>query len=387
MLVSLLVAAASLCADVESKIHLTGPLPWLDLSKDTQRHTIIAQGTDVVYQGHPTTVMLPDGKTIYAVWTYDHGGECGPMKRSDDGGKTWSKLLDVPESWRSVKNCPTIYRLPDPSGKHRLVVFAGNGPADKSVNKGPDSHMYRAYSEDDGLTWSEMAKTNLIGGVMPFTTIVPIEGGRALLGMCNIRRPGETEEAKSNVVVQSISLDGGLTWGEWRIVLNLPGLKPCEPWLVRSPDGKTLLCMIRENAERVSLMMTSTDEGSSWSKATPMPAGLFGDRHVAKYTADGRLAVFFRDTGKGSPTRSHFIAWIGTFDDIIAGRPGQYRLKLLHSYKGGDCGYPAVEVLPDDTLLATTYVKYRPGPERNSVVAVRLKLSEFDSLFAKVAKP
>jgi hypothetical protein len=127
-------------------------------------------------------------------------------------------------------------------------------------------------------------------------------------------------------------------------------------------------------------MITSVDEGKTWSEAKPLPSGLYGDRHVAKFAPDGRLVVFFRDTGKGSPTRSHFIAWVGTYEDIVSGKDGQYRIKLLHSYKGGDCGYPGVELLPDGTWVATSYVKYREGPERNSVVSVRFKLSETDAI-------
>jgi len=78
-------------------------LPTVDLSHDTHRHVIIAQGTAAVYQGHPTTLLLPDGMTMFCVWTLNHGGPCGPMKRSDDGGKTWSKLLPVPDNWREAK--------------------------------------------------------------------------------------------------------------------------------------------------------------------------------------------------------------------------------------------------------------------------------------------
>ena len=36
-------------------------------------------------------------------------------------------------------------------------------------------------------------------------------------------------------------------------------------------------------------------------------------------------------------------------------------------------------LLPDGTFVATTYVKYRPGPEQNSVVCVRFTLEEMDS--------
>ena len=43
-------------------------LPVVDLSGDTNRQVVIAAGTGKVYQGHPTTLLMPDGKTIFAVW-------------------------------------------------------------------------------------------------------------------------------------------------------------------------------------------------------------------------------------------------------------------------------------------------------------------------------
>jgi len=43
-----------------------------------------------------------------------------------------------------------------------------------------------------------------------------------------------------------------------------------------------------------------------------------------------------------------------------------------------DCGYAGLEVLPDGTFVATTYIKYTPGPEQNSIVSVRFELSELD---------
>jgi hypothetical protein len=348
--------------------------PTVDLSGDVSRHVIVAQGTAEVYQGHPTTVLLPDGRTMFCVWTIGHGGPCGPMKRSDDGGRTWSELLPVPANWSTTRNCPAIYRLSDPQGNARLVVFAGTG-------SGGD--MHQSHSVDDGKTWTPMQGNGLVA-VMPFCTIAPIEGGKKLLGLTNIRRPGETKESRSNVLAQSVSTDGGLTWVPWRVILDLPGLKPCEPWVVRSPDGRQLLCLIRENEKRVALSMTSDDEGRTWSPSKPLPPGLFGDRHVARYAPDGRLVVCFRDTGgaHGSPTSTHFMAWVGRYEDIVSGRDGQYRVKLLHSYKGGDNGYPGVELLPDGTFAATTYIKYRAGPEKNSVVSVRFRLAETDQLAA-----
>jgi hypothetical protein len=350
-------------------------IPTVDISGDDARQTVIAAGTPEVYQGHPTTVLMPDGTTIFCVWTYNHGGECGPLAKSSDGGRTWSGLLPVHPSWKDARNCPAIYRLTAPDGTARLVVFA--------MTKSRE--ICRSFSEDDGETWSPMESIGGTKVVMPICTIIPLADGR-LLGMTNARR-ADDPDPYSNNVIQSISEDGGLTWGEFRVVCDLPGLKPCEPCLIRSPDGKQLLCLLRQNTREFnSMMMTSDDEGKTWSEAVELPASLTGDRHTARYLPDGRLVVVFRDVARKSPSYNHFAGWVGTYDDIVNGREGQYRVKLLHSHAGMDVGYPGLELLPDGTLVATTYVKYRPGEAKHSVVCTRFTISELDALAAKAAK-
>lgn len=348
---------------------LHAALPVLDLSQETSRHVIISQGTAEVYQGHPTTLLMPDGKTVFCVWTHGHGGTAGPLKRSDDGGKTWSEELPVPENWWKVKNCPAIYRLTDPKGVTRLIVYAGQGP---------DGTMQQSVSTDEGKTWSPMQSNGLVC-VMPFCTIMPVDGGKKLIGLSNIRRPGETKDKRSNVVTQSESTDGGLTWRPWRILVDLGDLKPCEPEVIRSPDRKQLLCLIRENIRtEPAHFITSDDEGKTWSEVKALPLGLHGDRHKAVYAKDGRLVIAFRDTGLKSPTKNHFVAWVGRYEDIVSGKDGEYKIKLLHSHKASDCGYPGLELLPDSTVVATTYIKYGEGPEQNSVVSTRFTLAETD---------
>jgi len=66
-------------------------------------------------------------------------------------------------------------------------------------------------------------------------------------------------------------------------------------------------------------------------------------------------------------------------DDIVAGREGQYRARLMVNHKGLDCAYPGVEVLPDGTFVVTTYGHWSEG-EEPYVVSVRLKLTELDDL-------
>ena len=361
-----------------------GSLPVVDLSEETDRHVIVAQGTPGLYQGHPTTLLLPDGKTMYCVWTTWHGGPCGPLKRSDDGGLTWSELLPVPENWKTTRNCPMLHRLTDPQGVTRLFVFAGQGPG--GTRQPDNGTMHSSYSLDDGKTWTPMESVGL-ECVTAFSSIVPVEGGKKLIGLTNIRRPGETKDPWSNVLAQSESTDGGLTWSPWRVIVDLGKQKVCEPEVIRSPNGKQLLCLLRENFPHIpSHFITSDDEGRTWSAVRDLPPGLDGDRHQAIYLPDGRLVVAFRDMGDDSPTREHFVAWVGRYEDIVGGRDGDYKIKLLHSHKGSDCGYPGLELLPDGTIVATTYVKYRPGPELNSVVSTRFKIAETDALARQAAK-
>jgi hypothetical protein len=208
---------------------------------------------------------------------------------------------------------------------------------------------------------------------MPFTSVIRLKDGR-YMGGWNWQRGTWI----------SISADGGLTWGPQRSIARaneqFPGAWPCEPAFVRSPDGQEIACLMRENSRRyMSMVMFSRDEGATWSEMRELPRELTGDRHQPRYAPDGRLVIPMRDTAPASPTRGHFVAWIGTYEDIAGGRPGQYRVKLLHSHAGSDCGYPGLELLPDDTLVATTYIKYRPGPEKQSVASVRFKLFEIDA--------
>ena len=40
-------------------------IPMLDISKEVERHVIVAQGTAESYKGHPTTHLMTDGRTMF----------------------------------------------------------------------------------------------------------------------------------------------------------------------------------------------------------------------------------------------------------------------------------------------------------------------------------
>lgn len=349
-------------------------LPFVDLSQDTHRHAVIAEGTKATYQGHPTTLLMPDGKTIYCVWCINHGGSAGPMARSRDGGLTWTRLDEtLPPGFSTHQNCPSIYRMLDPSGQPRLWVFS----AALGTRKGPG--MPSIMSEDDGETWTEMPPLGF-PCVMTFSSIVRLRDGR-YLGLYHKGPDGRDRSPLK--VYQTITADGGFSWSKPMVVAEVADKNPCEPFVFRAPDGKELCCLMRENGRTgLSLVMFSQDEGNTWSEPVETPWGLSGDRHIGVQTTDGRMVVAFRDMAPESPTKGHFVAWVGQYEDIKNDRPGQYRIKLLHSHaqRTSDCGYPGLEILADGTIVATTYVKYLPGEQKHSVVSTRFSLKETDAL-------
>jgi len=361
-------------------------IPAVDISSQTKRHVIVAKGTEREWNGHPTTVLMPDGKTIFCVWqgrrdrSRKHGAPVGYMKRSDDGGKTWSDYVELPANWRRIgRGSPTIHRLVDGRGKARLFVFCRD--------EGRTTFL-QGVSEDGGRTWSELRPIGLAqaeaGPITGWTAPITILEGTAPDG----RRKHLMwyERTRDNrpqpgVIWQSASYDGGVTWGESKPVVDKAGA--AEPACLRSPDGKQLLLLIREqNRKMNSLMATSDDEGETWSAPRELPLALTGDRHLPRYAPDGRLVVVLRPVPPGkSKTLSaypdgYFTAWVGRYEDIVEGREGDFLVQLLRSHRGADHTYPGLEVLPDGTFVATTYIQYRRGAELQSIVSVRFRLDE-----------
>jgi hypothetical protein len=99
-------------------------IPLIDLNNDTAGQIIIDR-QEGQYLGHVTTVILENGKTIIAVYPKGHGRGGISMKRSEDGGYTWSDRLSVPDSWYTSLEIPTIHRTIDSSGTKRLILFSG----------------------------------------------------------------------------------------------------------------------------------------------------------------------------------------------------------------------------------------------------------------------
>ncbi|MDO4570765.1 MAG: sialidase family protein [Planctomycetia bacterium] len=349
----------------------------LDISNETARHTIIAQGTPTLYQGHPYSAMMPDGETVFCVWCVGHGGPAGPMAKSTDGGKTWARWdSHLPEGYAKHRNCPSIYRLVNADGEAFLWVFSAQ------------PRMARIVSADDGETWEEKAPLG-IPNVMAFSTIIPknpgVQDGQ-YLGFYHHRaipggvvfdgEPRGDKSARLEVMVAETS-DAGFTWSAPRLVASVEGKDPCEPCAFWSPDKSEIAVLMRENRGTGRALVTfSRDKGATWDAPKNTSWELTGHRHIGTYLPDGRLFFAFRDTAPNSPTRGSFVGWVGSYDDVKNSQPGDVRILLLRNHAGWDCGYPGVFVTKDQDIVALTYLKYDDSPNKHSVVATRFRMED-----------
>ncbi len=358
-------------------------LPVVDLSGETHRHVVIAAGTQDVYQGHPTTLLAADGRTMFCAWTLNHGGGCGPFARSNDGGRTWRRLDDLlPRAYSFHRNCPTLQIVLLANGTTNFCVFSANCDP---KNRGGLGIL---VSSDQGETWRVAPPAKHLSAGMPPTGLLPLKDGTvALFGQIRNDPKVKTDGPKDDQNVwMALSSDGGLTWSSPRIIAQKENKNLCEPFAIRSPDGQEIAVIMRENRHTArSMVIFSRDEGRTWTAPKDTSWGLTGDRHEGVLLPDGRLVIAFRDRALKSSTYGQYVAWVGTWDDLRHSRPGQYRIHLLKNWSGkayggwvGDTGYSGVELLADGTLVCTTYVKYWPDARKQSIVSTRFKIAETD---------
>ena len=343
-------------------------IPVVDISGEKERQVIVDR-EEGQYLGHPTTVLLEDGKTLICVYPKGHGKGAIVMKRSTDGGRTWSKRLPVPKSWATSKEVPTLFRMTDKTGKKRLILFSGLYP------------IRMAVSEDDGTTWSELTPIGDFGGIVAMASVVPLKiPGRYMALFHDDGRflHGAGKVHGLMTVYKTLSEDGGLTWGKPAAIAAKKGAGLCEPGAIRSPGGRRIAVLLRENYRRHnSMVIFSDDEGETWTEPRELPGALTGDRHVLRYAPDGRIFATFRDTTLESSTQGDWVGWVGTFEDIEKGREGQYRVRIMDNQHKWDCAYAGLELLPDGTFVTTTYGHWKKG-KPPYIVSVRFTLEELD---------
>lgn len=376
-------------------------IPLLDLDQDKDRQLVVDREAGR-YLGPPAAILSDDLKTIQLV--YSHGDTINGFyyKTGKKQGKRWSKRLPTPGSWNLPGGLPTLYRTVDKYGTRRMILWSGHYPAKRAISA--DDGRSWSQLESVGNWGGQLLMASMIklepgtGRYMAFFH----DDQRYFTEKGSEHYAKDAEQYSDHMVTlyKSYTEDGGLTWTEPEVVNRSREMHMTEPCVIRSMDGKQLAVLLNDQSRREnSLVIFSDNEGKNWTRPHALPNELTGERHVAAYTLDGRLLILFRDrsseVGKravsngqaGSPTEGDWVAWVGTYEDIAGAREdkpgnGQYRIRLKHNTKEVDGGYSSLVRLPNGAFVAIAGGHWTAG-ESPYLLSVRFKLSELDDLLKK----
>lgn len=377
----------------KQEVKIGYDIPFVDLSKDHDRQVLVDKEENV-YLGHPSTVLMDDKKTMYAVYPKGHGVGPVVLKKSEDAGLTWSDRLETPVSWNNSEETPVIYKIKKPDGTSRIEMISG-------VPRSEEKGFRTAYSDDEGKTWSEFKHyfpTGKYAGIVAHASLTQLKDQN---GDMDNKWMGIFHDFSYNNWKTYLSFDenGEEVWTEpVRLLEEHDSIEKaaqlCEIEVLRSPDGNQLALIARSQAKKNNSMIAfSNDEGETWTEPVELQGALMGERHQATYDPiSGRLLITFREiirdpkgTGdKNEWVAGDWVAWVGTYDDLVHNREGLYRIRLMEDFtpteKSGDCGYAGNEVLDDGTFVLTSYGYWEEGYNKPYIKSLRLNLNEIDEI-------
>ena len=148
--------------------------------------------------------------------------------------------------------------------------------------------------------------------------------------------------------------------------------------------GKQIAAVMREQSRAYNAMViTSDDEGQTWSECREAAAGVHRrsaqPRLCTRRSVGGCFPRTPRSLARPNSTLSHGSALTKISSTV---KRGEYRVCCCFSIRAtsrpkntGDCGYAGLEVLPDGTFVATTYLIHKTGVSNTPVVSGRFNLA------------
>lgn len=356
------------------------------------------------YLGHPDSVLLDDEQTILTVYPLGHGIGEAVINISRDFGYTWEGRRIPNETWKESRETPTIYKLDFTDGSQKLICITGGPGWGDDKFKG----WKTSISTDQGETWSD--KKIWYEGTQTMVAMSSLvrlkdENGNWMDKWLGIYHDGEYVNYKTYLTFNE---NGEEQWSKPKSIFPEhrdveKEVMLCEACIFRSPDGKQLALLARSQSHmHRSTISFSNDEGMTWTRPREVPGALNGERHKASYDPiSGRLVICFReiildynDNGlieDDDWMAGDWVAWVGTYDDLVNGNDGEYRILLGEDFtpsrKSGDCGYAGNVVRSDGTFFLNSYGHFdkeevdRLGTDvKPYIMGVHFKLSDFDQM-------
>ncbi|MFA9414438.1 glycoside hydrolase domain-containing protein, partial [Streptococcus sp. E29BA] len=404
---------------VEKRLEIQYTIPTYKMPEANLSDVEKAPNTPRQYLAHPDMLMLDDNQTLLTAFVVGHGRGPVVMKVSHDGGETWTEKTDIPASWANSWETPTLYKLNFKDGSQKLIMIAGRPNWHGNTSGGWDTSI----STDNGQTWSEYKQfqpTKADGSqnfsivAMSSLTQLKDEAGNFIDKWMGLYIDASFVNYKTYLTFDE---QGNEQWSapeklipEHRDIEAATQL--AEVGVFRSPDGKRLVALGRSQShQHKSTMFYSDDEGQTWTRPEFMQGALQGERHKIAYDPiSGRLLVTFREitldynkNGKIEPgdwRAGEWVAWVGTYEDIMNQNEGQYRILIAEDWAqnhfSGDTGYAGLVVQPDGTFIMNSYghfdrefsEKWKGGvtTDLSYIKQAKFKLGQIDQALGLVDK-
>ena len=284
------------------------------------------------------------------------------FRRSDDGGKTWSRPVRMNSVWPAAAFQDTMLRTT--GGRLVLPVYAGFGQGGWRAEDAPypggymngqfvgtdahfvDAHFtfcYALYSDDDGATWDtsegELIIKSTHDGAYEYAnepSVAEVSPGTLIMVARN--RLGR--------LFQAFSHDDGAAWGRLQPTMLASSTAPAQ--IRRIPANGHLLCVwnqeneddVRKGLVRLRISSAiSRNGGGMWEFFQNVESILPGSRVEPGPIRPTLPEGMFDAPGKPAPERD-----------------GQYTPDLPSDM--GRWSYPSVLALDDRVLISHTYSRY-----------------------------
>ncbi|MEG1963480.1 MAG: hypothetical protein RR123_01240 [Clostridia bacterium] len=395
---------------------------------EVDRSNEVADDGRSSYLGHPDSVLLDD-QSIFTVYPKGHGRGQTIYRKSYDYGKTYTDRyegnpISMPENWKDAQETPTIYKLDFINGAQKLIIISGRPGWSTNPYKGEGFDV--SLSQDNGKNWTPYV--NFYGPKAPEKQYqAPAGQYNCIVAMASLT---QLKDANGNFTNSWMGLFHDYSFSVYKTILTFDANDKmnwslpekisttysdlaaknqfCEVEAVRSPvidrsstdptkNGNQICLIFRANAKISSSYTCFTnDEGKTWSAPKETSITLAGERHKAEYDPiSGRLLITYRaDNWKGvikskiNWYSQGWFAWVGTYDDLVNSKPGDYLIKLAHTYldgqsapqieADGDTGYAGNVVFKDGLFVLTSYGRFEPIKENTFVVTKRLRLADIE---------
>ncbi|NLZ70797.1 MAG: exo-alpha-sialidase [Clostridiaceae bacterium] len=348
----------------------------------------------------PALTALPSGRWLAAFRTAVKKGDCdfqeAVMTYSDDLGKSWSAPyvpFVLPDIDGVPGQCRGLYFLAL-GGSKVLAVACWVDASDPSLpfydpeTEGlKDTRIFYAFSEDEGLSWTEPQLMDMgkINDPVPLTgpPMMLKDGTVVCQFEINKHLYDPTKWVHKSALI--FSADGGETWRDPVIVTEVPDMYYWDQRPTVMSDGRTIVDFFwtfdGKSQQYLNIhARESTDGGRTWGDI--WDTGIYGQPGQPADLGDGRLALIAIDrsirpiitvyisSDRGRSFDESFVV----YDNQIAGQDSvQMDLNAAWAEMAKfSVGHPNLIPIGKDELLAFYYA----GTETDytSVEFVRLKI-------------